>query len=71
VTRAEVFAYLATVDEAFVQAADESDVRYASRAGSALKDRLAELDVEVLAVQFPHEGKRVWGWTLEALQSVR
>lgn len=70
VTRAEAFAYLATVDEAFVQAADESDVRYASRAGSALKDRIAELGVEVPAVQFPHDGKRVWGWTLEALQDV-
>lgn len=68
VTRAEAFAYLATVDEAFVQADDESDVRYASRAGSTLKDRIAELGVEVPAVQFPHDGKRVWGWTLEALQ---
>jgi len=68
VTRAEAFAYLATVDEEFVQADDESDLRYASRAGSALKDRLAGLDVEVPAVQFPLEGKRVWGWTVEALQ---
>lgn len=71
VTRAEVFAYLATVDEEFVQGADESDARYASRAGSALKDRLAGLDVEMPAVQFPHDGKRVWGWTLEALQGAR
>jgi S-DNA-T family DNA segregation ATPase FtsK/SpoIIIE len=70
VTRAEAFAYLATVDEAFVRADDESDVRYASRAGSTLKDRLAELGVEVPAVQFPHDGKRVWGWTLEALRDV-
>lgn len=71
VTRAEVFAYLATVDQAFVQAGDENDARYASRAGSALKDRLAELGAEVSAVQFPHEGKRVWGWTLEALRGAR
>jgi hypothetical protein len=71
VTRAEVFAYLATVDEEFVQAGDESDARYASRAGAALKNRLAELDVEVPAVQFPHDGKRVWGWTLEALRGAR
>lgn len=68
VTRAEAFAHLATVDEEFVQAGDEGDVRYASRAGSALKERLAELEVEVPAVQFPHDGKRVWGWTLASLQ---
>ncbi|MGW0312035.1 hypothetical protein [Streptomyces flavidovirens] len=71
VTRSEVFAYLATVDTAFVRDDDENDVRYASRAGSTLKDRLTELGVEVPAVQFPHEGKRVWGWTLEALRGVR
>jgi S-DNA-T family DNA segregation ATPase FtsK/SpoIIIE len=71
VTRAEVFAYLAGVDEEFVQADDESDARYASRAGTALKDRLAELEVDVPAVQFPHDGKRVWGWTLDALQNAR
>ncbi|SDN18168.1 FtsK/SpoIIIE domain-containing protein [Streptomyces wuyuanensis] len=71
VTRAEVFAHLATVDGEFVQGADESDVRYASRAGSALKDRLAVLGVDVPAVQFPLDGKRVWGWTVEALQRAR
>lgn len=71
VTRAEVFAYLATVDEEFVQGADESDARYASRAGSALKDRLAELDIDLPAVQFPLDGKRVWGWTVKALQDAR
>lgn len=71
VTRAEAFAYLATVDEEFVQVDTESDARYASRVGSLLKERLAELDVEVPAVQFPHDGKRVWGWTLEILQGVR
>jgi hypothetical protein len=71
VTRAEVFAYLAGVDKEFVQADDESDARYASRAGTALKDRLAELKVDMPAVQFPHDGKRVWGWTLDALRGVR
>jgi S-DNA-T family DNA segregation ATPase FtsK/SpoIIIE len=71
VTRAEVFAHLATVDGEFVQADSESDVRYASRAGSALKDRLAALSVDVPAVQFPHDGKRVWGWTIEALHAAR
>jgi S-DNA-T family DNA segregation ATPase FtsK/SpoIIIE len=71
VSRAEVFAYLATVDEDFVQGDEETDVRYASRAGSALKERLAELDVEAPAVQFPLDGKRVWGWTLDGLQSAR
>ncbi|MFF4746809.1 LAGLIDADG family homing endonuclease [Streptomyces sp. NPDC001268] len=71
VTRAEVFAHLATVDGEFVQGADEGDVRYASRAGSALKDRLAVLGVDVPAVQFPLDGKRVWGWTVEALQRAR
>ncbi|MBA2951605.1 FtsK/SpoIIIE domain-containing protein [Streptomyces himalayensis] len=69
VTRAEAFAYLARVDEEFAQADDESDARYASRAGSALKDRLAALKVDMPAVQFPHDGKRVWGWTLEALRA--
>lgn len=68
VTRAEVFAHLASADSEFTQASDESDVRYASRAGTALKDRLAALGVDVPAVQFPLDGKRVWGWTLEALQ---
>jgi S-DNA-T family DNA segregation ATPase FtsK/SpoIIIE len=67
VTRAEVFAYLATVDEEFVQGNDESDARYASRVGAALKSRLAAVGVELPAVQFPHDGKRVWGWTVEAL----
>lgn len=71
VTRAEVFAHLATVDEEFVQADGESDERYRSRAGGALKERLAELGVDVPAVQFPRDGKRVWGWTLEAFQAVR
>ncbi|MFE9432868.1 hypothetical protein [Streptomyces sp. NPDC006640] len=71
VSRAEAFAYLATVDEEFVQGDDESDVRYASRAGTALKERLAELAVDVPAVQFPLDGKRVWGWTLDGLQSAR
>lgn len=71
VTRAEVFAYLATVDPEFVQADGESDVRYASRAGSVLKERLADLGVDVPAVQFPHDGKRVWGWTVDALQDAR
>lgn len=71
VTRAEVFAYLSAVDGAFTQDADEADVRYASRAGTALKDRLAALGVDVPAVQFPLDGKRVWGWTLEALQQAR
>jgi S-DNA-T family DNA segregation ATPase FtsK/SpoIIIE len=70
-TRAEVFAYLATLGGEFVQADGESDVRYASRAGSALKDRLAALGVDVPAVQFPHDGKRVWGWTVEALRAAR
>jgi len=68
VARAEVFSYLAAVDEEFVQADDESNEQYRSRAGSALKDRLASLGVEVPAKQFTHDGKRVWGWTLEALQ---
>lgn len=68
--RAEAFAYLAGVDEEFVQGDGENDARYASRAGSLLKDRLAALDVDVPAVQFPLDGKRVWGWTLEALRSV-
>ncbi|MET9813170.1 FtsK/SpoIIIE domain-containing protein [Streptomyces sp. NPDC006355] len=71
VTRAEVFAYLATVDEEFAQAVDESDERYRSRAGGVLKERLADLGVDVPAVQFPRDGKRVWGWTLEALQGAR
>lgn len=71
VTRAEVFAHLATVDEEFVRADGESDVRYASRAGSVLKERLAEFDVELPAGQFPHDGKRVWGWTLGTLQAAR
>jgi S-DNA-T family DNA segregation ATPase FtsK/SpoIIIE len=71
VTRAEAFAYLATVDEEFVQGDDESDERHRSRVGSLLKDRLAELGVEVPAVQFPLDGKRVWGWTLEALQGAQ
>lgn len=71
VTRAEVFAYLAAVDEEFVQGDDEGDARYSSRAGSVLKDRLAALDVDLPAVQFPHDGKRVWGWTLDALQDAR
>jgi S-DNA-T family DNA segregation ATPase FtsK/SpoIIIE len=71
VTRAEVFAHLATVAEEFVQAEEESDERYRSRAGSVLKERLAGLGVEVAAVQFPLDGKRVWGWTLEALQGAR
>jgi S-DNA-T family DNA segregation ATPase FtsK/SpoIIIE len=68
--RAEAFAYLAGVDKEFVQGAEENDARYASRAGSLLKDRLAALDMDVPAVQFPLDGKRVWGWTLEALRSV-
>jgi S-DNA-T family DNA segregation ATPase FtsK/SpoIIIE len=71
VTRAEVFAHLATVDSEFAQDADEADVRYASRAGTALKDRLAALGVDVPAVQFPLDGRRVWGWTLEALHKAR
>lgn len=71
VTRAEAFAYLATTDAEFVQADEENDARYASRAGTALKERLASLGVEVPAVQFPHDGKRVWGWTLEALREAR
>lgn len=71
VTRAEVFAHLATVDAAFVQGADEADSRYASRAGSVLKERLTALGVDLPAAQFPLDGKRVWGWTVEAIQAAR
>jgi hypothetical protein len=28
-------------------------------------ERLAELDAEVSAAQFPHDGKRVWGMDAE------
>lgn len=68
VTRGELFAYLAGVDAEYVRREVESDSAYASRAGSALKAQLAELGVDLPATQFPHEGRRVWGWALDALQ---
>lgn len=71
-TRAEVFAYLATVDTRYGYRVDETDAQYNSRAGKLLAAAMADegLDIKTVRVVTP-EGKDARGFRLEDLESAR
>lgn len=71
-TRAEVFAYLATVDDRYGYRVDETDAQYSARAGKLLaSDMAAEgLDIKAARVVTP-EGKDARGFRLEDLKGAR
>lgn len=71
VTRAEAFAYLATVDEEFVQGDDETDAAYATRAGTLIKARLDAICVDVPVATMQRGSQRPRGWRLDDLMAAR
>ncbi|MDX3329782.1 FtsK/SpoIIIE domain-containing protein [Streptomyces sp. ME02-6979-3A] len=71
-TRAEVFAYLATVDERYRRRGDESDAQYGSRAGKLLAADLEGDDMELKAVKVSAaDGKEARGFRLADLYAAR
>ncbi|MFE2563074.1 hypothetical protein [Streptomyces mirabilis] len=67
VTRAEAFAYLATVDDDFVQGANETDGAYATRAGTEIKTRLDAMGIDVPVATMQRGTQRPRGWGLDDL----
>ncbi|NYV73199.1 FtsK/SpoIIIE domain-containing protein, partial [Streptomyces sp. UH6] len=68
-TRAEVFAYLATVDGRYQRGDSESDAQYGTRVGKLLKDDLAAIGVTVDAVKVRGaDGRESRGFRLDELQ---
>ncbi|MEH0442464.1 FtsK/SpoIIIE domain-containing protein [Streptomyces sp. B21-102] len=71
-TRAEVFAYLADVDEQYAREDGEVDAAYNARVGRTLAAAMNTEGVVVEAVKVPTEdGGRSMGYRLEDLQSAR
>ncbi|MEU7066912.1 FtsK/SpoIIIE domain-containing protein [Streptomyces sp. NPDC046161] len=72
ITRAEVFAYLSTLDDQYVRIDGESDSAYNARVGRALA---AALDAEGLSLEAAKvstdDGGRAMGYRLEDLQTAR
>lgn len=72
VTRAELFAYLAAVDEQYARVDEESDGAYNARVGRALAAAMEAEGIDVEAVKVPtDDGGRSMGYRLEDLQSAR
>lgn len=70
VTKAEAFAYLATVAPGYTRADDESDAQYGSRVGSRLAKALRAERIEVPTVKVPTaDGKRALGYRLADLKN--
>jgi S-DNA-T family DNA segregation ATPase FtsK/SpoIIIE len=71
-TRAEVFAYLATVDERYGYRVDETDAQYSARAGKLLAAALAAEGLDIKAVKVATaEGKEARGFRLDDLTAAR
>ncbi|MFJ3289970.1 FtsK/SpoIIIE domain-containing protein [Streptomyces sp. NPDC086669] len=72
VTRAELFAHLATVDAEYVRTAEESDAAYNARVGRLLAAALDAEGVSVEPVKVPTaDGGRSMGYRLEDLHAAR
>jgi S-DNA-T family DNA segregation ATPase FtsK/SpoIIIE len=72
ITRAELFTYLAAVDEQYARGEAESDAAYNARVGRALAAALDAAGVTVEAVKVPTEdGSRSMGYRLEDLNAAR
>lgn len=71
-TRAEVFAYLATVFEQYERRDEESDAQYSARAGKVLAAAMATEGLDIKAVKVSTtEGKESRGYRLADLQAAR
>ncbi|MEU6397858.1 FtsK/SpoIIIE domain-containing protein [Streptomyces cinnamoneus] len=70
-SRAEAFAYLATVDADFIQGDDETDAAYVTRAGSLVKAQLEKLGVDVPVATMQRGTQRPRGWRLDDLNAAR
>ncbi|MFD7185509.1 hypothetical protein ACFV90_36805 [Streptomyces sp. NPDC059904] len=72
VTRAELFSYLAVVDEQYGRTEEESDGAYNARVGKTLAAALEAEGVSVEAVKVPtDDGSRSMGYRLDDLQGAR
>lgn len=73
VTRAELFSYLAAVDEQYGRTEEESDSAYNARVGKTLAAALEAEGVSVEAVKVPtgDDGGRSMGYRLDDLQDAR
>lgn len=70
VTKAEAFAYLATVVPGYTRSGEEGDVQYGSRVGSRLAKALKAERIDVPSVKVPTaDGKRAMGYRLTDLKS--
>lgn len=71
-TRAETFAYLASVDDRFGCRVDESDAQYSARAGKLLAAAMAEEGLDIKAVKVSTaEGRESRGFRLGDLTDAR
>lgn len=71
-TRAEVFAYLARIDEQYGRGADESDAQYGSRVGKLLAAALAADGIDIKAVKVTAaDGRESRGYRLDDLPDTR
>ena len=71
-TRAEVFAYLATVDERYGYRVDETDAQYSARAGKLLAAAMVAEGLDIKAVKVSTaEGKDARGFRLDDLKAAR
>jgi S-DNA-T family DNA segregation ATPase FtsK/SpoIIIE len=71
-TRAEVFAYLATVDERYGYRVDETDAQYSARAGKLLAAAMAAEGLDIKAVKVSTaEGREARGFRLDDLTDAR
>jgi S-DNA-T family DNA segregation ATPase FtsK/SpoIIIE len=72
ITRAELFAYLGTVDDQYARADSETDAAYNARVGRALAAALEAAGLAIEAVKVPTEdGTRSMGYRLEDLYAAR
>jgi S-DNA-T family DNA segregation ATPase FtsK/SpoIIIE len=71
-TRAEVFAYLATVDERYGYRVDETDAQYSARVGKLLAAAMTAEGLDIKAVKVATaEGKEARGFRLDDLTAAR
>jgi hypothetical protein len=69
VTKAEAFAYLATVVPGYMRSDEEADAQYGSRVGSRLAKALKAERIDVPSVKVPTaDGKRAMGYRLADLR---
>lgn len=71
-TRAEVFAYLATVDPRYGYRVDETDAQYSARVGKLLAAAMAEEGLDIKAVKVSTaDGRESRGFRLTDLEAAR